>query len=82
MSTRPMMTRASTLRSTMEYVEREVDSRARAAILARLPAAELAIVEGAPEQEEVPYEIALHLWRAINATLAPRDAQWMEHMGA
>ena len=82
MSTRPMMTRASTLRSTLEYVERELDSAGRDAILDALPAAERRIVEHAPEHEEVPYEIALHLWRAIDATLGPRDAQWMEHMGA
>lgn len=82
MSTRPMMTRASTLRSTVEYLDRVLDRQTREATLARLPAAEREIVERAPEQEEVPYEIALHLWRAIDATLAPHDAQWMEHMGA
>ena len=82
MTARPMMTRASTLRSTLEYVERELGSAGREAILAALPPAERDIVEQAPEQEEVSYDIALHLWRAIDGTLGPRDAEWMEHMGA
>jgi hypothetical protein len=82
MSTRPMMTHVSALRSTMEYVERELDAAGREAILAALPPAERKVVEGASAQEEVPYEIALHLWRAIDSRLRPRDAQWMEHMGA
>jgi hypothetical protein len=77
-----MMTRASTLRSTMEYVDRVLDASGRDAILASLSDAERRIVEHAPEQEDVPYEVALHLWRAIDAALAPRDALWMEHMGA
>ena len=77
-----MMTRAFTLRSTMEYVEQELPSTGREAILAMLPAAERKIIEATSAQDEVPYEIALHLWRAIDATLAPRDAKWMEHMGA
>lgn len=77
-----MMTRASTLRSTMEYIERTLDASAREAILAALPAAERAVVEQAPEQEEVPYEVALHLWQSIDRTLGPKDAQWMERMGA
>jgi hypothetical protein len=82
MSARPMMTRASTLRSTMEYVERTLDDDARAAILAALPAPERALVERATEHEEVAYDVALHLWRAIDAVLGPRDPQWMERMGA
>jgi len=77
-----MMTHASALRSTMEYVEREVDAAGREAILAMLPSAERKIIESVSAQDEVPYEITLHLWRAIDATLGPRDAQWMEHMGA
>ena len=82
MTAPPMMTRAFTLRSTMEYVEQELHAAEREAILAMLPAAERKVIETASGQEEVPYEIALHLWRAIDATLGPRDAQWMEHMGA
>ena len=49
MSTRPMMTRASTLRSTVEYLDRVLDRQTREATLARLPAAEREIVERAPE---------------------------------
>jgi LacI family transcriptional regulator len=82
LTTRPMMTRASTLRSTLEYLDREVDATTRETILAALPAAERAVVERAPEQEEVPYEVALHLWRAIDVALRTRDPQWMERMGA
>ena len=77
-----MMTRAYTLRSTMEYVARALDTAGREAILAALPATERDIIEHAPEHDEVPYEIALHLWRAIDTALGPRDAHWMEHMGA
>jgi hypothetical protein len=77
-----MMTRASALQSTMEYVERALDAAGRDAILATLPPAERNIVEGASAQDEVPYDIALRLWRAIDAILGPRDGQWMEQMGA
>lgn len=77
-----MMTRASTLRSTMEYLERNLDATSREAILAALPATERAVVEKAPEHEEVPYDVALHLWQAIDRALGAKDTQWMERMGA
>ena len=77
-----MTTRASTLRSTLEYLERELDIAARDAILARLPRADRAVLERAPAETEVPYDIALRLWRSIDVTLAPTDARWMERMGA
>jgi len=66
----------------MEYLERTLDASSLETILAALPATERAVVEKAPEQEEVSYDIALHLWQAIDRTLGAKDAQWMERMGA
>ena len=77
-----LMTRTGTLRNTTEYLLRDATAAEREAILAALPEATRATVERATEYEEVPYEMALALWRAVDVVLGPRDPQWMEHMGA
>jgi hypothetical protein len=79
---REMTTRVLALRNTISYVRRVVSTKELNAILATLPAAEQAIVQSAPDHDEVPYGIALRLWRSIDAVLSPRDPAWVEAMGA
>ena len=75
-------TRGSTLRSTMDYLARVLDAAALDAVLGRLPAASRAVVEGAGMTDDVPYAVALELWRSADLTLAPRNPGWAEEAGA
>lgn len=77
-----LLTRGSTLRSTMEYLERVLDHDALEAVLARLDPASRALAKGAALTDDVPYEAALELWRSADITLSPLNAMWAEEAGA
>ena len=75
-------TRGSTLRSTMEYLGHVVSDRQRDAILARLSPDEREIVEHVGLTDDVPYSVALSLWRSADKALADTDPTWAETAGA
>lgn len=77
-----LFTRGSTLRSTLEYLERTLSPAEREAVLSRLTPAARTLVESAAVTDDVPYQVALDLWRSADAALAPKDPQWAEHAGA
>jgi hypothetical protein len=77
-----LYTRGSTLRSTMEYLTRVLDPAASEAVLARLPAESRRVIGTASVTDDVPYEVALQLWRSADLTLAPLDPSWPEEAGA
>jgi hypothetical protein len=77
-----LFTRGSTLRSTLEYLERTLAPAEREAVLSRLSPSARSLVEGAAVTDDVPYQVALDLWRSADLTLAPKDPQWAEHAGA
>lgn len=75
-------TRGSTLRSTTEFLAHVAGADRCEAILGGLSAADRATVEQAGVTDDVPYEIALELWRSADRVLAPIDPQWAERAGA
>jgi len=77
-----LFTRGSTLRSTLEYLERTLSPAERDAVLSRLTPAARTLVESAAVTDDVPYQVALDLWRSADVALAPKDPQWAEHAGA
>jgi hypothetical protein len=80
---RPMYyTRGSTLRSTMEFLGHVLPERERQEILARLAPEERALIERVGLTDDVPFTIALHLWRSADRALAARDPEWAERAGA
>jgi hypothetical protein len=77
-----LFTRGSTLRSTLEFLEHTLSPAEREAVLARLSTADRALVVESAVTDDVPYRVALALWRSADVALAPRDPQWAEHAGA
>lgn len=77
-----LFTRGSTLRSTLEYLERTLSPGEREAVLSRLSPSARSLVESAGVTDDVSYQVALDLWRSADVALAPKDPQWAEHAGA
>ncbi|HKG95855.1 MAG TPA: hypothetical protein VKA84_28345 [Gemmatimonadaceae bacterium] len=73
--------KGSTLRATMEFVRGEHGSEALEQVLARMPAEERGKVERAAPTDELPFDLALELWRATDAVVGERDPGWMERAG-
>jgi hypothetical protein len=75
-------TRGSTLHSTIEYLNRVLPPSACDAVLGRLSADDRALLERAAVTDDVPYHVALNLWRSADLALSPTDPDWAEHAGA
>ncbi|MEO7456050.1 MAG: hypothetical protein ABIY52_07290 [Gemmatimonadaceae bacterium] len=74
--------RGSTLHSTMEYLAHALSPAERSAVLSRLSAEERRLIEMSAVTDDVPYQVALSLWRSADRALAPRDPSWAERAGA
>lgn len=77
-----LYTRGSTLRSTMEYLERVLDAAECERVLSRLSAESRTLVERAGLTDDVPYQTALDLWRSADLALAAVNPTWAEEAGA
>ena len=75
-------TRGSTLHSTIEYLRHALSAAECDQVLARLAPEERALLDGATLTDDVPYHVALSLWRSADRTLAPVDPHWAEQAGA
>lgn len=75
-------TRGSTLHSTIEYLEHVLSPSACATVLSRLAPEERAWLDRASLTDDVPYPVALGLWRSADIELHGVDPQWAEHAGA
>jgi hypothetical protein len=69
------------LRNSLEHLQRVATAEERDAIMDALPEADRELLRHPGEHEEVPYAVALRLWRSTERVLAQRDPQWMERMG-
>ncbi|HET9985071.1 MAG TPA: hypothetical protein VFQ38_15835 [Longimicrobiales bacterium] len=74
--------KGSTLRATLGFLDRHPRPGTREAVLARLEPELRRTVEGAEPTAELPFEVALALWRAADALLAGEDPGWVERAGA
>ncbi len=76
------LARGSTLCMTMEYLAAECSPAHIAEIVGRLRPASRRLVASATATDEVPFRVALELWRSVDRTLHDRDPQWVERAGA
>lgn len=76
-----MLTRGSTVRSTIEFL-RDQAPDAVDAILAELSPSHRRTVLSVKDTEEISYDVALSLWRATDRALAPRDPHWIDRSGS
>lgn len=74
--------RGSTLRSTMDYLAHSLSAAAFEGVLSRLPTDDRALLEAAAVTDDVPYRVALSLWRSADLALAKVDPHWAERAGA
>ena len=74
--------RGSTLRSTMEYLAHCLSADALERVLSRLPTEDRALLEAVAVTDDVPYRVALSLWRSADVALAEIDPYWAERAGA
>lgn len=75
-------TRGSTLHSTCEYLQQVLSPAQYAVVLARLAPADRELLDKAAVTDDVPYHVAINLWRSADLTLATLDPNWAEHAGA
>jgi len=75
-------TRGSTLHSTLEYLQHELSAGAYDEVLARLSASERRMLDSAAVTDDVPYSVALNLWRSADIALSATNPQWPELAGA
>jgi hypothetical protein len=75
-------TRGSTLHSTIEYLERVLSPSACETVLARLAPEERELLSRVAVTDDVPYHVALSLWRSADLALSSLDPQWAERAGA
>ena len=59
--------KGSTLRSTLAYVRSLIGDDGAERVLARVPADDRARIVAAQQTEEVPLELLLSLWHAVEA---------------
>jgi hypothetical protein len=76
-----MFTRASTVRSTLEFLEQTAPEQV-GDVLATLPPADRKLIRSAGDTDEIPYRIALAVWRAADAVLRESDPKWIERSGS
>jgi len=76
------VTKGSTVRATLDYVEGVHGREVRDAILTTLARPLRLSLEHVDPTAEVPYAELVELWRAADAQLAGRDPEWMERSGA
>ncbi|HEX6911852.1 MAG TPA: hypothetical protein VF142_15725 [Longimicrobium sp.] len=74
--------KGSTLRSTLAFVRSLTGDEGVERVLGRLPADDLARVRAAAATDEVPLELLLSLWRAVDAEVGAEHPDWPERSGA
>ena len=76
------LAKGSTLRATLDFVRDDKGAAALERVLARLPDERRRHVERVAATDEVPFELAVELWRAADAELGGADPAWIERAGA
>ena len=74
--------KGSTLRSTLAFVSATHGEDAAKRVMDSLPDDERRRIETAPPTDEVPIELLLALWGAVDAEIGGDDPSWPERSGA
>lgn len=77
-----MFTRGSTVRSTVDFIRDLLPMPAVDKILNRLSLADRRAIQSVGDTDEIPYRIALALWRSVDQSLARTDPQWIDRSGS
>lgn len=77
-----MQTKGLTLRTTLEFIRRELGPDAAGRVLEELPADQREIATRSAPTDEVPYRLLLDLWRAADRVLGRERPDWIERSGA
>jgi len=75
-----MFTRASTVRSTLAFLG-QTAPEVVGDVLAALAPADHKLVRSAGDTDEIPYRIALAVWRAADGSIGQSDPTWIERSG-
>ena len=76
-----MFTRGSTVRSTIDFL-RNVAPDDVDAILAKLSAADRQDIGSVKDTDEIPFRVALSLWRATQSVIGQSDPRWIDRSGS
>ena len=74
--------RGSTLLATLRFVEESWSGERREAVLARLDPQERRRVEEAVPTDELPFDLNVALWRAVEEEVGGETPDWPERAGA
>ncbi|MBX6363186.1 MAG: hypothetical protein IRZ00_04900 [Gemmatimonadetes bacterium] len=74
--------KGSTLQATLDFLGRHPRPAVREDVLTRLDPALRRAIEAAAPTAELPFGVALALWRAADTVLAGEDPGWVERAGA
>lgn len=77
----PQQAKGSTLRSTLAFVRSLTGDAGVDAVLARVPAAERARILAVTQTDEVPLELLISLWHAVQAEIGAEHPDWPERSG-
>lgn len=74
--------RGSIVVATLDFLRSEGGEATLVRVLGRLPAGRRDEVEAVRPKDEIPFSLALDLWRAAERVLGPESPDWMERAGA
>lgn len=77
-----MLTRGSTVRSTIDFLQSQLPPAGVEEILKRLSPADRKTIRSVGDTDEIPYRVALALWRSIDETLGRDDPEWIDRSGS
>lgn len=75
-----LMAKGAALHATLEYLDHR-DPVMRGRVMARLVAADRAVIESLAPTSELPYALMVALWHAVDDELGATDPTWMEDAG-
>jgi hypothetical protein len=73
--------KGSTLIATMDFVRQERGADVLESIMNRLDAADRSRILSSGPTNEVPFDLLLSLWQAVDDELKPADPDWVERAG-
>jgi hypothetical protein len=77
-----MFTRGSTVRSTLEFLHDLLPAPEIDRILNRLPTGDRRTIRSVGDTDEIPYRVALALWRSVDESLQSTDPGWIDRSGS
>lgn len=76
-----MFTRGSTVRSTIDFLQDLLPAAGVDDILNRLTPAERRAIKAVGDTDEIPYRVALALWRGVDQAIGSGDPEWIDRSG-